>query len=174
MPTSRYLYWDSSVFAGYIGQEPDRVDVIQAVWDDIAQHRADRIVTVTLSVAEVIYVATEQIQTPPKPRRILDPQAEAKLEAIWEDPSVYLVDPPIAVMRMARDLMRKAVPHGWVLKPYDAIQLATAQWVHENFHQILAVHTYDDWKNYEQFIGIPISKPQVLKSTQLTLLGEGT
>lgn len=174
MATRRYLYWDSSVFTAYIGQDSGRVDIIQALWDDIAQRPGNRIVTVSLTVAEVIYIATEKIQNPSRPRRILDPQAEAKIEAMWEDPSVYLVDPPIQVMRLARDLMRKAAPHGWVLKPSDAVQLATAQWVYENFHPILAVHTYDDWAKYSPLIGIPISAPQALEPLPPMLLGEGT
>ena len=170
MPANRYLYWDSCVFSAYIGQEPGRVDIVQAIWDDIAQTRGDKIITVSLTVAEVAYIATEKIRTPQRPRRVLDPQAEAKLDAIWDSPSVQLVDPPIQIMKMARDLMRKAVPRDWVLKPYDAVQLATAQWVNEEIHPILVYHTYDDkLDKYAPMIGIPIERPRVLKPTQLSL-----
>ena len=163
---ARYVYWDSCVFLAYIDKEPGRVDVIERVWDEVSDQGGDRIVTSVLSIAEVAHAGYE------KKSQALDPAAIAAIDAMWKDPSVLIVETPAQIMYIARDLMRDATAQGWSLRPGDAIQLATAKWVHQYANPITAFHTYDGRIfKYTAMIGIKIVEPEPLsKNIQLPLI----
>ncbi len=147
----RYIYWDSSIFLAYLNGESGKVDTIEEVWTAVAANSADRIVTAVIAIAEVAQAAAERT------RKVLDPQALTRIDAMWTDPSILLVEIPVPVMYIARSLMRDAVPRGWGWRPFDAIHLATALWVHQNRHAISAIQTYDDkWYKFAPLLGIPI------------------
>jgi predicted nucleic acid-binding protein len=153
-----FFYWDSCVFLSYINGIEDRLQQIEDVWAEIAEDDEKRIVTSAISVAEVAYLITE------KEQGRLDPNVETSINAMWYNPSVSLVEvsPPISFL--ARKLMRDVVPNGWVLKPHDAIHLATAMWVHQNVGPVMEFHTYDDpLHKYEPMIEIQICEPHVLQ-----------
>ena len=59
--------------------------------------------------------------------------------------------------------MRDAIPHGWGLKPMDAIHLATAEWVNRRLFTVEEFHTYDKLDKYGFMIGIRIKEPYILQ-----------
>lgn len=164
MPVNRgrYFYWDSSVFTAYAKQEPGRVDIIETLWGEIAAHSEDRIVTSTLSIAEVVHGGALKLGHP------LPPAMIARIDAIWTDPSVMVIEVPEVVMYHARDLMREGYTHSWSLQPYDAVHLATAWWLHQNVHPIHIIHGYDrGWPKFTPLVGgLVIAEPSVLVATQ--------
>jgi predicted nucleic acid-binding protein len=151
--TAKAVYWDSSVFISWINNLPDRTPRIREQWHQVTQLNQGVIVTSTLSIVEVANAAHEKL------RHKLDPTVEAHLDNLWADPAILLVEASSPVMRMARKLMRDAIPHGWVLKPFDAVHLATAQFVQLNGRLLGAVNTYDNLARYEPMIHIPIREP---------------
>ncbi len=161
---SRYCYWDSCVFLAYTKGEPGRVDVIDALWDDFAENKDDRIVTSIVSVTEVAHVGLE------KDRRILELDGALKLDAMWRHTSVLMAETNEKVVYMARDLMRDATSRQWSLTPLDAIQLATCKWIHDHVHAIDEFQTYDrELEKYSALIGIPVTEPRITKPTQTQL-----
>lgn len=129
------LYWDSCVFLSYIDAEVDRVDVIETLFAEVQKSKgAKKIVTSTVSIAEVAYGAQE------KKRAALDHSIRERIDALWNDKSVLtFIEFHDGIARIARELMREAISKGHALKPLDAIHLASAQWL-----QVQEVHTYDD------------------------------
>lgn len=110
--TLRYLYWDSCVFLKYINGETGRAEIIETAWDEISSEPDDRIITSALSIVEVGYAAEE------KRLRQLNLQSENKINDMWLDPSVRLVEAMQDIMYTARSLMRETVERGIaVLKP---------------------------------------------------------
>jgi predicted nucleic acid-binding protein len=149
-----YLYWDSSIFLAYLNHEPGRVEAIDRAWSAVVESEGSRVVTAAISIAEVSYAAHEKL------RKALDPQAQSRIDAMWGDPSVLLVETPPQVMFLARDMMREVTPRGWALRPYDAVHLATAAWVHKQIYPVSEFHTYDDrLRKYTELIDIPIVEP---------------
>lgn len=109
------------------------------------------IVTSVLTVTEVAWLSDEATSGIP------DDRVAGLLDALWATlPGLRLVDIDALIAREARDLMRSALPHGWRLKPNDAIHLATARRLGAE-----AVHTYDRtlWK-YGELLGVPVHEPQ--------------
>lgn len=151
--TARYLYWDSSVFVAYACKEAGRFEVIERLWAKIAEEPGSKIITASISIAEVAHIGQE------KDRLRLDPDGESMLDAIWDDPSVLIVELPAHVMHLARTLMRDGTSRGWSLKPYDAVQMAAAMWVDRQVYKVDEINTYDGWDKYEPVIGIPIRQP---------------
>jgi predicted nucleic acid-binding protein len=86
MQPSRYVYWDSSVFLYYINAHPAHIQAIEAVWTEIADESDARIVTSTISIAEVAYGANELSKGP------LDLEVSAEIDNLWRDPSILLVE----------------------------------------------------------------------------------
>ncbi len=94
--------------------------------------------TSVLSQVEVAFAASEQKQ------RLLDPEMERLIHSMWTDPAaVVLVEYHSAIGQVARDLIRTAIGKGWGLKPFDAIHLATAQWLSNLGLTVEEFHTYD-------------------------------
>ena len=160
MPSSspRRYYWDSNVFLSYIVAHPDRVAAIDDLWDDISQSPGDRVFSSAISIVEVACAATE------RDGKQLDPQMEIRLDDMWRDPAIELVEVIRLIAFGARKLIREAVPKGWVLKPYDAVHLATAVWVHRYVSPIAEFHTYDKpLTKYHSLTGIAVCEPHILQ-----------
>lgn len=152
----RYFYWDSNVFLAFINQEPDRVDIIDSLWAEIANENGSKIVTSSVSIVEVAAAAQERNS------RQLDAQIEDKIDDMWLDPTVLLTESPEVVMRNARKLMRDAIPNGWTLHPKDAIHLASAAWVDRYIHPIAEFHTYDEkLTKFNAMTGLTICQPNI-------------
>lgn len=71
---------------------------------------------------------------------MLDPAVEARIDDLWRPPSpIKLVEFYDLIAQRARGLMRQGIDQGWgLLKPADAIHLATAQQM-----SATEFHTYD-------------------------------
>ncbi len=127
------IYWDACVFLTYVEHFPEeRMPILDAL---VASALAKEIAlyTSTVSIAEVAFATAERVG------RVLDPDVEAKIDALWDDRAVVkLVDFHPLIGRQARELMRSALLAGRSVKPLDAIHLATAQRM-----VVAEFHTYD-------------------------------
>lgn len=155
----RTLYWDSSVFLSHLNAHPDRKQVIDSVIAEIRENKDSIILTSSESIVEVNCAADERTQgkTNPKIEKIIDAMFN-------ETAIVRIVDngPHIAIS--ARRLIRDVIPQGWVLKPKDAVHLATAQWLSEHGILVNEINTYEpSWKKYETTVGIHIEEPHVVQ-----------
>jgi hypothetical protein len=55
------FYWDSCVFLSYINGDPDRIDTLDAILNDISKSRGEaKVITSILTKVEVAFSATEQ------------------------------------------------------------------------------------------------------------------
>lgn len=158
MSEPRFLYWDTDVFLSYLNEHPDRISTLQTILDNILKDKQCLIVTSTISKVEVAWVAHEKLD------RVLNPNEESRIDALWNDSSVVdFVEFHDDIAIIARDIMRTGMIKGWKLRTNDAIHLASAQWV-----QCYEINTYDDkWSKYNEIVGIDIKEPSVI---QLSLL----
>lgn len=53
------IYWDASVFISYINNEPHRVNVLEAILEEIEKNNYRKIVTSVISKVEVIWTGQE-------------------------------------------------------------------------------------------------------------------
>lgn len=150
MPTNRLYYWDSNVFLYYLNDDPERVPTLEAILDAISKDDKTTIVTSVISKVEIAWVASE------KENRALDDAQEARIDAFWNDSSVVeFIDFNEEITFIARSLKRRAMARGWSLKTYDAIHLASAEWV-----QAAEMNTYDEQLfKYSELIGIDVKIP---------------
>ena len=119
----RVIYWDSCVFLSHINGMPDRIQTINDVLDEISEDRDSIILTSSESIVEVAHALYE------KEQNRLDAEVEAAIDAMWDDSNIVeMIDNGPHIARIARTLLRDAIPHGWVLKSKDAIHLASAHW----------------------------------------------
>jgi len=152
MPSeTAYVYWDACVFLDYLNNSPGRADVIADVLAQVERSK-DKVMTSVLSRVEVAYVQEESL------RHALEPQAEARVDALWSDSSVIeIVEVNTEIAVLARQMLREALRRGWKLKPLDAVHLGTAKWGGAR-----EFHTYDaDLFKYEEVIECKISEPYV-------------
>src|SRR5262245_53706823 len=159
---SNVYYWDANIFLSYLNGIPDRVSIIEDyLWQ--SRKKECRIFTSTWSITEVAFEASE------KGKKLLDPAVERRIERFWADKSVItLVEVFPYLQREARRLMREGIPHGWSLKPVDAVHLATAV---SDVVKASEFHTYDhDFKKYEAITSLKIGPPnpvqQILSISQ--------
>lgn len=155
----RLIYWDSCVFLAYINEEPGRVDILDEILNEISDDKDDSIITSVESIVEASFGAVE------KNLGVLDPDVERRIDSLWADRSVLtLVEVNEEIARIARNLLRDAIPNNWALKPKDAIHLATAQWVDRNASPVSEFHTYDTkLEKYQTMMGIHIVEPYVVQ-----------
>jgi len=149
-----YVYWDSDLFLAYLNAEPKRLPTLDAIVQDIRDSDGSkRIVTSVISKVEVAFIAYE--------RRGLDPVAEERIDALWQDSAVVeLVELNDEIARQARTLLRESLARGWSRNPRDVIHLASAQYANVN-----ECHTYDEgWDKYAQLIGVKICRPYVAQA----------
>jgi predicted nucleic acid-binding protein len=150
----RVFYWDSCVFLNVIDASPQHINTLRSFLEEVQNNSDDIIVTSAIAKVEVAFTSYE------KTAGALDPQAEANIDALWNDPSVVeLIDFNDDIAVIARDLMREAITRGWSLKPNDAIHLASARWM----GNITEFHTYDDLSKYASLIGCDICEPYILQ-----------
>lgn len=155
-----YVYWDSCIFLAYLNEEAGRIEVIDRIWQQVKDNKESKIITSAITITEVAFAAYE------KEDEELDPDIEAKIRMMWEDPSVLLVEAPPLIMHNARDITRESLIKRPILKSRDAIHVATAVWV-RSFYPINAMHTYDPHllKHTNDF-GIAIVEPDILNPYQ--------
>lgn len=151
-----YIYWDSCVFLSWLEKHPDRHQVIQPLFRQVAEKQG-KILTSVISIAEVAYIAQEKLQG------TLDVAVEQQIDALWRNPAIQVVETPEYLMQQTRRLMRGALVSGWKLKPADAIHLATAEWVNKRSPtRVKEFHTYDEGlEKYQTIIGVHICTPYV-------------
>ena len=156
MPDNRrVIYWDSCAFLSYVNEEPGKVQELEALLASSHRSGDTQIYTSVLSRVEVAFAASEQLN------RQLSQQEEQRITDLWADPDrVISVETHDAVVEMARDLIRRDIPLGRVLKPYDAVHLATAQWLSSSGIQVDEFHTYDGrLLRYQGIVGFTICEP---------------
>ena len=158
MPEPQFLYWDADVFLSYLNENPDRVQILQAILDKVSKEKHHLIVTSTITKVEVAWVAHEKLN------RVLSDTEEERIDSLWNDSSVIdFIDFHEDIAMLARDIMRNGMIKGWRLRANDAIHLASAQWM-----QCYEVNTYDDkWKKFEELVGITIKEPFVIQPNLL-------
>ena len=112
---------------------------------------------------EVAFGASEQ------KRQVLDPQVEQIIDNLWRNPGpVTLVEHHGKISQEARTLIRNAIARGWSLKPFDAIHLATAQWLSSVDLKVAEFHTYDKTlQRYEPLVGFKVIEPNVREPRML-------
>ena len=141
-------YWDACVFLSFIEGQEDRVPDIRALLSE-AERGLRSIVTSMYTIAEVAFAASE--------RTGLDPAVEAKIDKLWRPPSpVILADFHLGIAEQARTLMRRALEHGWKLKPGDAIHLATAV---EVGAQVLVTYNLADFSRWAPVLNLRVEAP---------------
>jgi len=156
------VYWDACVPLAYINGEANRLPHIQGLLQDSGKNI--QIVTSILSITEVAFAKVEQDGKSP------DADTEAKINKLWEIGSpIETVEFYELIAEDAKKLMRAGLPHGFSLKPADAIHLATADRL-----QVTEFHTYDDVKlsNFSQFTKtkFPIIQPTARQAVILPAL----
>jgi predicted nucleic acid-binding protein len=150
-PQKPRIYWDSNVFLSYINGLSDRLPDIETLLLE-AEKDTLELLTSTLSIVEVAFATAERDQ------HALDEETEEKISKFWLPPSpVKLVEFHRLIAEDARDLMRRALPKGWHLKPYDAVHLSTA-------HRMASdeFHTYDEkLHKYHELVACKVQRPFV-------------
>ena len=134
---------------------------LDALFDDSANGLI-KLYTSELSRVEVAFGASEQR------KQALDEKTESLIDGLWADPEVVtLVEHHIGISVAARSLMRSAIARGWRLKPFDAIHLATAQWLSKTSVPIDEFHTYDSLVRFEALTGFRIVEPHTIRPKML-------
>lgn len=155
---SKIIYWDSCVFLYYVNMNPEYVSLLEQILEDSASDSSPiKIYTSVLSHVEVSFAASEQ------QNQVLDPRIERLISNLWSDPeAVVSVEHHTDIGQLAIRLIRDAVTRGWSLKPYDAVHLATAQWLSSVGMTVEEFHTYDrSLFRYASIVGFPIVKPRI-------------
>ena len=135
---------------------PDRIAVLEALLASSARGET-RLYTSAVSKVEVAFGAPE------RERQELDPNVERQIDSLWADPRVVtVVKYYSAIGETARSMTRAGIARGWILKPVDAIHLATAKWLRSEGVDIEEFHTYDRRLfKYADIAGFPIREPHV-------------
>ncbi len=153
MSDQRLLYWDTDVFLSYLNAHPERLPVLEAILEDISKNKQAKIITSAITKVEVSWVAHEKLN------RVLDSKEEERIDNLWNDTSILeVIEFNDEIALIARGLMREGMINGWKLKTFDAIQIASADWV-----RATEINTYniEDFKKYEDLIKIPIRTPYI-------------
>ena len=154
MPDKPAYYWDSCVSLSYINEMPKRLSNLNALLERSFKGEI-RLFTSEFSRVEVAFSATE------KGEKTLDAETERRIDGLWVDPDVItMVEYHRGISLEARRLIRLAMTRGWSLQPFDAVHLATAQWLSNTGITIDEFHTYDRRLfKYGSIVGFKIMKP---------------
>ena len=147
-------YWDSCVFLSLIDPDsPRRAEIRQCM--DEASKGARRILTSTLTVTEVAFLSEERHSG-------LSSIGRNTINALWVPPSpVTLVNYHYGIATQARDLIRDGMASGKMLKPADAIHLASALSLGVTHFE---TYNIDDFRRWDGTGGIKVREPQALNS----------
>lgn len=151
MSEKRLLYWDTDVFLSYLNEDPQRLPILEAILDEVEKSKQDKIVTSAITKVEISWVAYEKLN------RVLIPEEEERIDSLWNDAAIVeVIEFNDEIALIARSLMREGMINGWKLRTFDAIQIASSEWV-----QATELNTYNlsDFKKFENIIGIPIRNP---------------
>ena len=157
MPSAvKAIYWDSDCFLSYVDAVPDRIAALETLLTSSARGET-RLYTSAISQVEVAFGSSE------RERQALDPNVERQIDSLWADPEVVaVVDYHSFIGEIAKGMIRDAVARGWSLKPVDAIQLATTQWLRSEGVAINEFHTYDRRLfKYADICGFQILEPYI-------------
>lgn len=147
-------YWDSCVFLSLIDPGSPRRDEIRQCMDE-ASKGARRILTSTLTVTEVAFLAEERHSG-------LSNVAMATINALWVPPSpVTLINYHYGIATQARDLIREGMESSRTLKPADAIHLASALSLDVTH---LETYNMEHFRRWDGTGGIKVREPQALNS----------
>jgi predicted nucleic acid-binding protein len=151
------VYWDSCVFLSYINDEPGRSKVINDLFAEVEKGNG-KILTSTVAIVEVACASHERTSS------ILSLEIQELLDQLWMDSNISLVEVNQQIAELARQLIRDAIPNSWVLKPKDAVHLASALWIDKNVSKVNEFITYDtDLTKYQTMIGILVKEPYLLQ-----------
>ena len=152
MARIKYVYGDSSIFISYLNEVPERINVLEALFDEISRDNERKLITSVFTKIEVANLSIEK-----KVWR-QDEEAEGRIDALWNDDSlVEIVEMHNQIALTARDFMRRGIDSGWSLKPADALHLASAQWV-----SVSEFFSYDNgFDKYSDMTGLTINRPYV-------------
>lgn len=135
MSKAPIYYWDTCVFLQSVSPDPNHSERKKAVehWLDRAEAGDIRVITSTITIAEVAFAIEE------KNNKALDPTVEDDINALWlPGGPVTMVEYTRSIGLSARALIRASLPSGRVLKPYDSVHLASAA-----FANVDEMHSYD-------------------------------
>jgi len=154
MPTEpEAVYLDASVLVAFVSDEPARAPVVRQVLVDAADGKL-QVRTSTLSVAEVAYGVWDEAAAAPTA------EDEAKIDRLWQPGSpLLLIEPSLAVMRLARDVIRRGKAAGLAkLRSADAVHLASAMAMADTAR----IFTYDTrFAQWAEALGLEVSEPYV-------------
>lgn len=156
MANRRNVYWDANVFLAYVNGAAAHLPVLEAFLHSSANSNGGvAIYTSAISKVEVSFGEVE------KTRRRSVPEIAAQIDALWSAPdAIRLVDFHDVIGQEATRLMRASLPQGGGLRPYDAIHLATAQWLIDTGVKIDEFHTYDQrLMRHSDSVGFTICEP---------------
>ena len=157
MPDARSIvYWDSCVCLSYINGIEDRLPILDALLaSSVSDQGTIKLYSSALSRVEVAFGVNEKTST------VLDREIEQQIDTLWDDQgAIVTVEYHDEIGRIARALMRNTIPQGWKLKPFDAIHLATAQWLSAVTDKTIEFHTYSkDLPRYAPLTGYDIVSP---------------
>jgi predicted nucleic acid-binding protein len=124
------------------------------MWQEVTQERKGKILTSTLSIAEVAHATVE------KERKVAYQDIEDRIKAFWQDPNILMAEASRYIMESARGLMRSSLKSGGGLRAGDAIQFATGKFFETNGFLIQEFNTYDDRLfKYNTLINMTICEP---------------
>lgn len=154
----RLLYWDSCVFLDYLENSPDRIEILDQIWEELETVAGSKIYTTLFSTIEVSYLAQERNQGIPSVETL------QRLDSLWwNHPLVEVVEVNHKIATMARELVRHNISSGWKLTAPDALQLATAQWLH-GIRNVREIHTYDmRLYKYDSLLGMTVCAPYTMR-----------
>jgi predicted nucleic acid-binding protein len=154
MPDASLIYWDANLFIHYWNANPDKIQILEAILEEMLNSKDDKVVTSAISKVEVAWAASERLN------RALSEEEEAKIDNLWNDSSVLeIVEFNDEISHIARGILRQAMVRSWKPKPRDAIHLASAEWV-----DAIEMHTYDkELFKYSELIGLEVKEPTTLQ-----------
>jgi hypothetical protein len=152
-------YWDSDVFLTYINQGPDWANR-SPVLDALLKAAEDGDVRIYASAISIIEVAFAQSE---KDVKALDALIEGRIDGLWLDGTITMVELDFFAAREARRLIREAMARGWKCQFADAGHLGIATRL-----KVDEFHTYEPaLVKYGPLIGCKVCEPH--KNVQLTL-----
>src|SRR3990172_1198160 len=92
----RLLYWDSCVFLDYLENSPDRIEILDQIWEELETVAGSKIYTTLFSTIEVSDLAQERNQGIPSVETV------QRLDSLWwNHPLVEVVEVNHKIATMA-------------------------------------------------------------------------